>query len=160
MRHMQMTGSVSMVGLQACILRQAAQVRAHVGRELAKALRPELEAVVATNDDPPGMPFSPEAPAAARRAAKNKGLSYLAMLDDADVIADLLKRFKGAENMTDQVAVLLCTTQAVHQTSTGSCSGCAGVASPPQSAHDRLIFRLQVAILEALNDTPGTSICI
>ena len=92
----------------------------HVGKELAHALRPELEAVVTANEDPPGTAFSPEAPAAARRAAKNKALSYLSMLGDAGVTADLLKRFKGAENMTDQIAVLAClnetpgASQAVH----------------------------------------------
>ena len=95
-------------------LGRAAQVRVHVGKELAKALRPELEALVAANDDPPEAPFSPEAPAAARRAAKNKGLSYLSMLGDADVTADLLQRFKHAQNMTDQVGVLLLSDKAVH----------------------------------------------
>lgn len=82
------------------------QVRVHVGKELARALRPELEAVVAANDDPPGVAFSPEAAPAARRAVKNKALNYLSMLGDASVTMDLLKRYKDAENMTDQMAIL------------------------------------------------------
>ena len=83
----------------------------HVGKELARALRPELEALVAANEDPPGEPFTPEAPATARRAAKNKALGYLSMLGDAGVTADLLKRFKHAENMTNQIAALQCLNE-------------------------------------------------
>ncbi len=82
------------------------QVRVHVGKELARALQPELQAVVAANEDSPGEAYSPEAPAAARRAAKNKALSYLSMLGDAAITANLLHRFQTAQNMTDQIAVL------------------------------------------------------
>ena len=85
---------------------QVAQVRVHISKELARALQPELEAVVAANEDPPGEAYSPEAPAAARRAAKNKALSYLSMLGDATIMASLLRRFQTAQNMTDQIAVL------------------------------------------------------
>jgi len=83
----------------------------HVGKELACALRPELEALVAANEDPPGEPYTPEAPATARRAAKNKALGYLSMLGDAGVTADLLNRFKHAENMTNQIAALQCLNE-------------------------------------------------
>ena len=86
--------------------RSSVQVRVRVGKELARALQPELEAVVAANEDPPGEAYSPEAPAAARRAAKNKALGYLSMLGDAAITADLLRRFQTAQNMTDQIAIL------------------------------------------------------
>ncbi len=45
---------------------------------------------------------------AAKRALKNKSLSYLSALKDAKVTADLLRRARGATNMTDQIAALAC----------------------------------------------------
>jgi Domain of unknown function (DUF3458_C) ARM repeats len=40
------------------------------------------------------------------RSIKNKALMYLAMLKDEAVTADVLKRFRGATNMTDKIAML------------------------------------------------------
>ena len=45
---------------------------------------------------------------AAKRAVKNKSLSYLSALKDAKVTADLLQRARAATNMTDQIAALAC----------------------------------------------------
>jgi aminopeptidase N len=63
-----------------------------VNARLASALRPELEALVAANDDDPAAPFVFDASSAARRAAKNKALGLLSFLEDEAVTANLLKR--------------------------------------------------------------------
>ncbi|KAI8468066.1 MAG: hypothetical protein J3K34DRAFT_523265 [Monoraphidium minutum] len=73
----------------------AHQVRHYVNKRIAAALRPELEALVAANDDAPGAPFVFNASASARRAAKNKALGLLSTLGDAGVEADLLRRAPG-----------------------------------------------------------------
>lgn len=81
-------------------------VRDYVVKELALRLRPELEAAVKENDDPVGTPYVFNAAACARRALKNKALGYLASLKDASVTEELLRRFKSAVNMTDEISAL------------------------------------------------------
>lgn len=81
-------------------------MRVHAVQELAKALRPQFEAVVAANDDAPGQPYSPDAQSAARRAVKSKALAYLSSLGESEVALDILARFRKAENMTDKISCL------------------------------------------------------
>ena len=88
-------------------------VRHYVNQQLAQRLRPELEALVKANDDPPGAEFVFDAPSAARRALKNKALALLSCLPGppAEVTADLLARFRGATNMTDRISALACLAE-------------------------------------------------
>lgn len=81
-------------------------MRVHAVRELARALRPHFEAVLAANDDPAGQPYSPDAHSAARRAVKGKALAYLSCLGESQVALQVLERFRKAENMTDQMSCL------------------------------------------------------
>jgi aminopeptidase N len=83
-------------------------VRHYVNEQLAQRLRPELEALVKVNDDPPGSEYVFDAPSAARRALKNKALGLLSCLPGPpqEVAADLLARFRGATNMTDRISTL------------------------------------------------------
>lgn len=81
-------------------------VREYVTRELALRLRPELEAAIKANDDAPGTPYEFNAAACARRALKNKSLGYLAALKVDGITQDLLRRFKAATNMTDEISAL------------------------------------------------------
>lgn len=82
------------------------QVRKYVVKTLAQQLRPQLEATVKHNDDPAGQTYSPDAKSAARRALKNKALTYLAALGDAAVTQQVLNRFGTATNMTDKISAL------------------------------------------------------
>jgi aminopeptidase N len=68
-------------------------VRHYVNKQIAARLRPELEALVAANDAPPGEAFVFDAASAARRAVKNKALGLLSTLGDAGVEAQLLRRW-------------------------------------------------------------------
>ena len=81
-------------------------VRSYVVKELAKKLRPELEAALAANDDAAGTPYEFNAAACARRALKNKALGYLASLKEESVTEELLRRFREAANMTDEISAL------------------------------------------------------
>ncbi|PNW83978.1 hypothetical protein CHLRE_04g213250v5 [Chlamydomonas reinhardtii] len=81
-------------------------VRMYVVRQLAAALRPELEAAVKANDDPAGTPYAFTAAACARRALKNRALALLSTLEDPTITAMLLRRFKEASNMTDEISAL------------------------------------------------------
>jgi len=82
------------------------RVREYVTRELALQLRPELEAAVKANDDAPGTPYVFNAAACARRALKNKALGYLSVLQEGNITDDLLRRFKEATHMTDEISSL------------------------------------------------------
>lgn len=82
------------------------QVREFVVAELAVRLRPELEAALEANDAVEGAPYEFNAAACARRALKNKALGYLACLGDAAVSEELLRRFRQATNMTDEISAL------------------------------------------------------
>ncbi|EFN58926.1 hypothetical protein CHLNCDRAFT_19903 [Chlorella variabilis] len=82
------------------------EVREFLTRQLAARLRPELEAAVAENDSAPGEQYEFTAAACARRALKNKALGYLAALGDPGVTEQLLHRFRGATNMTDEINAL------------------------------------------------------
>ena len=81
-------------------------VREYVVKELALRLRPELEAAVKANDDPVGTPYEFTAAACARRALKNKALGYLATLGEDSITEELLRRFRSAANMTDEICAL------------------------------------------------------
>ncbi|KAK9814410.1 hypothetical protein WJX72_005522 [[Myrmecia] bisecta] len=82
------------------------EVRKYVVKELAARLRPELEAILKATDSKPGEEYVFNAAEASRRALKNKALGYLAALGDAQITADVLRRFREAGNMTDKVAAL------------------------------------------------------
>ena len=82
------------------------EVRQFIVRELALKLRPELEATVKANDDPPGTAYEFNATACARRALKNMALGYLAALKEDSITSDLVQRFKNASSMTDEFAAL------------------------------------------------------
>lgn len=83
------------------------QVRCEVMKQLAFALRSELEAVLVANDDAASnKPYEFSAAAAGRRALKNKALAYLAMVDDAALRIGILDRFRAAGNMTDAIGAL------------------------------------------------------
>jgi len=83
-------------------------VRAHMLKQIAARMQPELRAALAANDCPPGTPYSPDAASAARRALKNKCLGYLSSLEDPEITKEVLNRFREATNMTDQIAALAC----------------------------------------------------
>lgn len=82
------------------------EVRDFITRQLADRLRPELESAVKENDDPAGEAYVFNAATCARRALKNKALGYLATLEDPSVTEELLRRFKSATNMTDEISAL------------------------------------------------------
>ena len=63
-------------------------------KQLAAQLQPDLEAAVKRSDSPPGEAYSPDA------------LGYLAKLGEPDIRAALLRRFREASNMTDQMAAM------------------------------------------------------
>ncbi|KXZ50521.1 hypothetical protein GPECTOR_16g696 [Gonium pectorale] len=81
-------------------------VRMYVVRQMAARLRPELEKLVAENDDAPGTPYQFNAAACARRAIKNRCLTMLSSLEEPDITAMLLRRFREASNMTDEISAL------------------------------------------------------
>ena len=78
-------------------------VRRGAVRALARALLPRLEAALVANT---AMCYSAEPPARAARALKNTALAYLATLEDPTLAEDAMKRFRRADNMTDQLAAL------------------------------------------------------
>ena len=80
--------------------------RKTVVKQLAAQLQPDLEAAVKRSDSPPGEAYSPDAKSAARRMIKNTALGYLAKLGEPDIRAALLRRFREASNMTDQMAAM------------------------------------------------------
>jgi aminopeptidase N len=82
------------------------QVRQYVYQQLARQLRPELEAVIAANDVPPGTPYAFNAAESGRRSARNMAESILGSLPEPDVQERLLTRFREATNMTDRMAAL------------------------------------------------------
>jgi aminopeptidase N len=68
-------------------------VRAHMLKQIAARMQPELRAALAANDCPPGTPYSPDAASAARRALKNKCLGYLSSLEDPEITKEVLNRY-------------------------------------------------------------------
>lgn len=95
------------------------QVRVHAVKELAQKLRPQFEAVLAANDDAAGVPYSPDAHSAARRAVKAKALSYLSSLGENEVAQAVLERFRKAENMTDKISCLSALNDSPGKTTQG-----------------------------------------
>ena len=81
-------------------------VRDYVVKELALRLRSELHKAVEENDDPAGTPYEFNAAACARRALKNKALGYLSTLKEESITNELLRRFRDAANMTDEISAL------------------------------------------------------
>lgn len=69
------------------------------------------------------------------RAIKNKALAYLSMLKDPAVTADILKRFRGATNMTDKIAMLA----ALSDTPSEAPFVMSPDMHPPQSQHTCLL---------------------
>ena len=80
------------------------EVRKHVVRTLAAALQPQLQAALSANTV--AGPYTNDGPARAMRSLKNMALAYLAALRTPDIAAESLRRYKAADNMTDQVAAL------------------------------------------------------
>jgi len=78
-------------------------VRNFVTKSIADGCNAELKQVVAENTE---EKFSTEYDSVAKRALKNLALSYLAKLKTPEVVLELVKRFDGADNMTDQVAAM------------------------------------------------------
>ena len=70
---------------------------------LAKALRKELEAGLEANS---AKAYARDGPARAARSLKNACLSFLSRLEEETVDAECARRFREADNMTDQVAAL------------------------------------------------------
>lgn len=85
--------AVSVVGC--CVLFPSPQVRHYVYQQLAKQLRPELEAVMKANDVPAGTPYVFNAQESGRRFVRNFAESILGALDDAEVQERLLRRCVG-----------------------------------------------------------------
>ncbi|KAG2426781.1 hypothetical protein HXX76_012837 [Chlamydomonas incerta] len=85
--------------------------RQALSRALAGALRPELQAAVKDNSDPPEQPYRYAAAACARRALKNRALALLSTLEDPAITAELASRFRAATNMTDEIAALGCLVE-------------------------------------------------
>ena len=75
-------------------------------KQLALRLRLELEVTVKRLDGALTGPYSPDAASAAKRSLKNKALQLLSATGDADVVRDLLARFREASNMTDEIAAV------------------------------------------------------
>ena len=136
-------------------------VRRRVVRELAAASRPALEAAVAANDDAADVPYSPEFAGAARRAIKNKALSFLAALHSeragvdaegaAAFRAELLKRARDASNMTDRVAALACLVDSPRGTPERE----AALAEFYEDYKDEPLVLLKWLALQAGSDAPG-----
>ena len=81
------------------------RARLFVGTEIARALKAEFVAIYQANCS--DQPYSPDSASKGQRALKNGALRYLALLEgDADVKALVAAAFKGATNMTDQIAAL------------------------------------------------------
>eukprot|EP00798_Chlamydomonas_sp_ICE-L_P016229 gene16229-22395_t len=87
------------------------EVRSQVVKGVAARLRPELEAIIKLNDDEPGAPYVFEANACGRRAIKNKAITMLSTLEDPEITQMVLSRFRGASNMTDEIAALSALTE-------------------------------------------------
>lgn len=81
-------------------------VRSYVVRTIAARLVPELMAALKANDAPADAPYSPDAASAARRAYKNKALALLCATGEERFLADALRRFREASNMTDMTAAV------------------------------------------------------
>ena len=135
-------------------------VRRRVVRELAAASRPALEAAVKANDDAADVPYSPEFASAARRAIKNKALSFLAALHsgpdaNADAAAtfraELLRRARDATNMTDRVAALACLVDSRRGTPERE----AALAEFYEDNKDEPLVLLKWLALQAGSDAPG-----
>lgn len=82
------------------------KIRSFIVKEIGSQLRPDLEAVIAENEDAPGKPYHFSAEACARRALKNRAMTYLASLKDDSITESIFKRFKEATNMTDEISAL------------------------------------------------------
>ena len=79
------------------------EARDFVVVSLAKALRPELEAGLEANS---AAEYARDGSARAARSLKNACLAFLSRLEDEAVDAECARRFREADNMTDQVAAL------------------------------------------------------
>jgi len=88
------------------------ECRAAAGRHVARALRPELEAVVTSRAPAPGEKYSPDHASKARRALRTTALAYLAKLAGEDPALDALLEecYRSADNMTAQLGALSCAS--------------------------------------------------
>lgn len=82
-----------------------AAVRRFVKRQLAEALKAELQAVYEACDV--SEPYAFSGAAVARRSLKNICLHYLLLLDDAALMRAALAQLQQANNMTDELAAFI-----------------------------------------------------
>jgi len=80
------------------------EVRKHLVRTLATALQPQLQAALTANTSTGA--YKNDGPSRAQRSLKNTALAYLSSLRTPDIAAEALRRYKAADNMTDQLAAL------------------------------------------------------
>ncbi|MBC8022492.1 MAG: aminopeptidase N [Burkholderiales bacterium] len=80
--------------------------RMRVVREIATKYRTRFEG--AFRHFSVAGPYSPDAPAAGRRALRNAALTYVSTIDDGTSRALAFLEFRRAENMTDAMAALTC----------------------------------------------------
>lgn len=77
-----------------------------MGKQLAKQLRPQLQAVVKRLDSALNGEYTPDAESSAKRTLKNKALQILAATGEKEILENILKRSREATNMTDQAAAV------------------------------------------------------
>jgi aminopeptidase N len=81
------------------------EVIVHIGKAIARALRPTLEAIIRAVPAA-AEPYAFNAAAVAKRALVNRAFLLLAQLGDAGVEAQTMQRLQTASNMTDEAAML------------------------------------------------------
>ena len=93
--------------------------------------------------------YAADGPARAARSLKNTALAYLLTLQEPSLADEALARFRGADNMTDQIAALaaLCTFDSPQRTA-------ALAEFEAQWAHDPLVMNKWLG-LQAASDLPG-----
>ncbi|MBE9503390.1 MAG: aminopeptidase N [Proteobacteria bacterium] len=80
------------------------KVREFIRKAIAQSLRKDLLNVYNANMD--DGPYTIDSAAVGRRSLKNLCLSYLMMLEEADIISNCMTQFSTANNMTDVIAAL------------------------------------------------------
>jgi aminopeptidase N len=82
------------------------EAREALRRHLGLGLRDRLAGLRAELSDPAGLPFSPDAHAAGRRALRNAALDLVAAADPVAGVEQARAQFANATNMTDRLAAL------------------------------------------------------
>eukprot|EP00238_Polyblepharides_amylifera_P007306 CAMPEP_0196584206 /NCGR_PEP_ID=MMETSP1081-20130531/46178_1 /TAXON_ID=36882 /ORGANISM="Pyramimonas amylifera, Strain CCMP720" /LENGTH=882 /DNA_ID=CAMNT_0041905339 /DNA_START=243 /DNA_END=2891 /DNA_ORIENTATION=- len=79
------------------------EVRQFVLKKLSAGLKSELSAALVANS---ASEYKNDYTSCAARSLKNLALAYLVKLDDDEITAEAVQRYKSADNMTDQIAAL------------------------------------------------------